>query len=245
MKYGFEEGFTLAMIESAISNGEKSVLFRGRNLIERIRTENLDFTIKHFGRSWIHSIIYAIRTSKARRSFINAGRLKALGVHTPQPMMWGEERNLLQCLGESIYVCEYEEAFSLADLIDSAEKKEVIDGFARFVAMLHEKGIVHRDLNNTNVRVVKNADNSYSFSLIDINRITFYDSTHPAPLDVRFKNLCRFSVFDETFNLFAPKYLAYSGLDARLLTKLNEIKLKHERHTARKKRFKRLFKKKK
>lgn len=99
----------------------------------------------------------------------------------------------------------------------------MLDEFARFTALLHSKGILHHDLNATNVRVTVK-DTKVTFSLIDINRMKFASKAVSFSLQEKLENLTRFSNFDTSYRHFITTYIKYSNLPTEIIKTALEIK---------------------
>lgn len=226
---------------TAINNGNKEIIYKGRNEIIRITFNNCDIVVKQFGKSVKNGIVYSFRKSKAKKSFENALTLLERGILTPRPLMWSERRSRSNYLLESCYICDYVETLSLCEAIDIYNEICIV-AFAEFVASLHEKGILHHDLNNTNVRVKVDSQDRLTFSLIDLNRMTFYESGDKIPIKKRFANICKFSSFDDSFVLFAENYIRFAQIAPGLTKDLFKIKSDHDHAVDRKKKFKSIIK---
>lgn len=211
----------------------EEVIHEGRNRITRLDTPSGPVAVKYFSRSLKNRLIYAIFSSKAERSFLHALELKRRGISTPRPLAYAERRGPLHTLDDSLYICEYEEATDLRDYLEAAP--DAWRNFARFTALLHSKGIVHRDLNNTNVRVRTGADGTPLFSLIDLNRIKFKAEGEEVTGREAYANLVRFSYLTPGFHEFAREYTRLRGLPESVYHEIIRIKEAHERRTSRKK----------
>ncbi len=221
------------------SNGGEVLLHDARNRISRCRLNGRILVKKEFGRTLWSRIIYAIRKSKAQRSFANALELLDRGVATPDPVGYIDWRGVMNTLDRSCYICDYEESVSLYECVVSYGR-ECLSAFAKFVAYLHEKGILHDDLNNTNVRVTRDTNGDFKFSLIDLNRMRFYKHGVMIPLNECFRNICRFSSLDDDYLYFVGQYLFYREMPRRLMSKAIDIKKRHDRRYDFKKRLKKL-----
>lgn len=228
----------LHLPETFVHEGEQ--IFKGRNEIRRIRVGGYDLAVKRFGRlNTFRKIIYFFRSSKARRSFDNAMRLKALGINTPEPSGILEIRNVSGALVDSYYACDF------VDLPPVGEGLKEHDGydrgltraFARFVAFMHDRGIIHRDLNAGNVLYRRTGEFQAEFWLIDINRMTFQHQGRPFPLDICLDNLTRFSSNSEMFNCFISEYVAARKLPGSAVGDAYKIKDTHDRRVDRKKKL--------
>lgn len=218
-----------------------SLIHSGRNKIWRGNADGKDVAIKVYGNSLIKSIIYSTRKTKARRAFENALTLIARDIPTPQPLAFAERRGFINRLTGSVYISMHDETEPLEKYLD-CEDKHVLDEFAHFTATLHNRGILHHDLNATNVRVrVENG--TVAFSLIDINRMKFASERVSLSLHERLENLTRFSRFDASFRYFIMAYIKYSNLPAETIETAIKIKRNHDRKWNSRQRRKHFFKK--
>lgn len=201
--------------------------FRGRNVV-----------VKQFRSDLKSRIVYALFSSKSSRSLRNAVEISRRGIDTPAPVASAEWRGKCHGLLKSYYICEETSTINLAEAFERYGR-EAVESFASFVAELHKKGIRHDDLNNTNVRVTRNADGTLTFSLIDLNRMKLYNG--PVPLARCFRNMCRFSRPDENFKIFLKEYLRVRKLPEHYYDAALAVKLRHEKRVTRKKRLKSLL----
>ncbi len=221
-------------------SGEGERLFKGRNEIRRIRVEGHDLAVKRFGRlNTFRKIIYLFRKSKARRSFENALRLESLGVNTPAPAGVLEIRDASGALADSYYACDFVDLPSVGEGLKEHDgfDRGLTRAFARFVASLHDRGIIHRDLNAGNVLYRRTGEDEAEFWLIDINRMTFSSSGRPFPTDICLDNLTRFSSRTEMFNCFVSEYVAARKLPESTVGDAFKIKDAHDRRVDRKKKL--------
>ena len=225
---------------SAATDEYSEVIYRGRNLIRLIKEPNRAAAVKIFSKSLKNKLIYAIRKSKAKKSFDNALVLINRGIGTPVPYGYIEKRGMFNILLMSEYLCEYDDRLSLHDAIKK-RGRECLAAFAEFVAELHRKGIRHDDLNDSNVRVSV-CENRFSFSLIDLNRMKIYGPNKAVPEKECFRNLCRFCELDNEYIYFVKKYIAAGNLPASSFATIMDIKRKHDKGVERKRQFKKFFK---
>ncbi len=148
------------------------VIFRGRNVV----AVSVDgrMCVKEFKvPGIIKGFIYRyIRAPKAQRAYDNAIRLRALGINTPEPIGVVLVKSRLR-LGRSYYVCRY---LAGADEMRGVEKRAdfpaIARAFAGFIHTLHVNGVYMKDLTMGNV-LFREVKGGYSFSLVDINRMSF------------------------------------------------------------------------
>ncbi len=150
-----------------------------RNEIKIIEHQNYNLCVKAFNKVTVFNrYMYSwFRATKAKRSYETAEILIRKGINTPEPVGYYEETGKWGIMRKSYYVSfcqEYD--WLLADVFEKEipEEKNILTDFAGFLATkLHPEGIWHNDLSSGNVLINRNPDNSYSFSIIDLNRIKF------------------------------------------------------------------------
>lgn len=223
------------------SSARGEVIYSGRNKLIACRHNGQRMVLKHFSSGMKNRLVYSIFKSKARRSFEHATVLAARGIDTPGPVGYAEYRSSFNILADSYYICEYDDKISLVEAVERFGRP-CLAAFAAFVSQLHDRGILHKDLNNTNVRVAPRQD-GFVFSLIDLNRMTIYPAGKQVPLKERFKNLCRFSSYDDDFVFFLREYLHSSHMSETLMSQGIAAKRRHDAHVDFKKKLKHPFRK--
>ncbi|MGQ1947678.1 lipopolysaccharide kinase InaA family protein [Geofilum sp. OHC36d9] len=157
---------------------EGKTIYHIRNEIKIIDHKELKLCVKSFGSpNLFNQLMYAyFRKSKAHRSFDNAIKLNSLHINTPQPVAWIEYRDKKGLIKQSYYLSLYQPhnfTMTTAFRLNGAQQNELIRQFAIYVyEKLHKNGVLHKDLNVGNILVIQTSQN-YSFSLVDINRMTF------------------------------------------------------------------------
>lgn len=229
------------------------VLWEKRNIIKVLNYEddrnNLrKIVIKRFKRlNLIQKVVYAIRKHKARKAYYNALELVKRGVQTPAPVAFVEQRNGLW-LTDAYYICEATGLKSIEGEVDRDDwNHRLATAFGQFVAMLHSKGVLHHDLNDTNVLYGTDPAGNYRFEVIDINRMKFYDCGDDIPEKECIENLTRFTGRIDLFEFVIRAYASARNLkDTEAFAKraIAQKRL-HDLKWRRRKRFSRLFKQKK
>lgn len=215
-------------------------IYSGRNRIFKCEFNGKTIAVKFFSRSLKNRLVYSIFSSKARRSYLYALELKKRGIHTPAPLAYSERRGIFHTLQDSVYICAYEEATELRDYLETGEDAWKV--FAHFAATLHEKGILHGDLNNTNVRLNMGSDGTPDFSLIDLNRIKFNPIGTGAKGYAAYRNLTRFSNLTPQFRIFAAEYARARNLPSSETDQIIAVKMQDNIRVDRKRRRRKLLK---
>lgn len=201
-----------------------TTIFSGRNTIKTMDVdvlggEPLRIVVKHFRKPDIlKKVSYGyFGSTKAERAFDNGVELLKRGISTPQPYAIVEYS---RCgLPQDYYLITSEMVLPpIEDGMPYHENtgpydKEMAAAFGRFIAELHGKGILHHDLNRTNVLYEKDADGKFHFSLIDINRMKFYDAGTMIPLEECMENMTRYTVRYDIFEFVARAYARERGID--------------------------------
>lgn len=224
-----------------LAGGRKgTLLFDGRNKVWLFSHAGHRYTVKQYRRLGpAKAAVYTFfRKNKARRAFYNAMLLTRRGFDTPQPIALIElKRHGLY--RDLYYVSGYTDWPPIRKPLteDKPFDRRMAADFARFVASLHQNGIIHKDLNNTNVLYHRDGQH-YRFMLIDVNRMSFTPDGEAAPVADCLENLTLFANRGEMFDLFAAEYVKARGWDGKHIEDVFKAKARHDRHWQRKKRLK-------
>ena len=240
--YEHLRNFVLALPERFDREG--TLIYDDRNQIKKFVVGDEMVVVKRYRRpNFVQRVAYTFfRPGKARRAFHNGGRLIDLGFSTPVNMAYLEtkHRGLL----------EY--GFLVTGVDDAPPIKERFEGpkpfdrrlaraFAEYAVRLHECGVLHDDLNCSNVQYVDKGEEGFAFSLIDINRMHFTEGW-PALPDCM-ENITRFTYKEDLFDFVARTYIELRGMGQAELDMLYKIKRKHNFSRVRKKFMKKWMKK--
>lgn len=193
-----------------------NMIWNGRNKIKAVDITMDDvkrMVVKRFKcPNFIQNIGYIFRSHKARKSYENGMEMIHRGINTPEPIAFVEFRKGL-FLTDAYYICkELEDCTEIREAFEKEEwDKDVAKALAHFFAQLHKCGILHNDMNNTNILFTRK-DGDISFTLIDINRVTFYDSIQDIPMKERIENMTRFSGRYDLFLFIAKEYASACGI---------------------------------
>ncbi|MBO7546632.1 MAG: glycosyltransferase [Paludibacteraceae bacterium] len=181
----------------------EKVLHSGRNIIY----EQDGLVIKQFAKPGpLKALIYGLFVkSKARRSYEYAGRLLSLGIATPEPVAYKEVR-VCGLLRESYYVSR--KSSCPHTLQEPTLPMSATESIGRFIAKMHEVGILHRDLSPGNILF----DDNGHVEVIDLNRIAW----RRRPLDFRTgcQNFERLNIGREALTAMGKAYAEARGFDS-------------------------------
>ena len=197
-------------------NFKGKILVNGqRNAIKLFEVEGITLNIKSFKRpNLINKIVYRyFRKSKARRSFEFASKLMEMQIGTPQPVAFFENYDFVG-LKESYYACEHlENVFEFREIVqnEAFENRDfIIRKFTQFTFEMHEKGIEFLDHSPGNTLIYKNTDGSYSFFLVDLNRMQFHETID---FKTRMKNLSKITHKKDMIAVMSNEYAKLSNGD--------------------------------
>ena len=207
----------LEIIENFDSRG--TIFIAGnRNSIKLFDFENKIINIKSFKiPNFFNKIIYSFfRKSKAFRSYDFAQKLTQMGIGTPTPIAYYEQKGILG-LGKSFYISEHLE-FDLMfrDLVENQDypnSDEILKQFTAFSFKMHQNGIEFLDHSPGNTLIVKNG-NLYKFYLVDLNRMSFHKNMD---FQLRMKNLSRLTPHIEMIKKISVAYAMLSGENENLI----------------------------
>ena len=198
----------------AVFADEGTILWNKRNKIKAYTIPPEDdadaqtrIVVKRFRHlNFIQQIIYTFRRHKALRAFLNGMELCNRGIDTPEPIACVEVKKGLW-LKDSFYLCGETNLSSIEGQTDRPDwNRDLASAFAQYAATLHGKGVLHNDLNDTNVLYRLSHDGSYHFSVIDINRMKFFPSGSSIPLKECIENLTRFTGRLDLFEYVIRQY---------------------------------------
>lgn len=160
-------------------NGEGKTLYVGRNVVKAFSPDGVTLVVKRFKRpNIVQAVAYTFfKKSKAERAFLFARMIRERGFNTPHEVAFIEIKHngLLQ---DSFFVSTSCTLPPLSELLRRPDfSRNVAAQLGRYVAKLHEKGVLHGDLNLTNILYDMASDGLCTFWLIDTNRSVFKQPT--------------------------------------------------------------------
>jgi tRNA A-37 threonylcarbamoyl transferase component Bud32 len=114
-------------------------------------------TKQYIHRGFFHSLRHTIKRSRALRGWLNGHRLLNLGIPTPKPLAYLEQRKGL-LVWESYLVTEYVDGRNLSDLeqdtnVPQQQLSGIIGQIEEFLERLEKHRISHGDLKHTNILI--------------------------------------------------------------------------------------------
>ncbi len=220
-KYDAKDGFKnlVKNIKKYFASSDV-IMHEARNKLKIINYNNTKLVVKSFKiPNIINRIIYAyIRDGKAKKSFFNGIKLTKLNVVTPQPIGYIEfyKYGLLQ---KSFAISVFQPYdFLIREPLYNDKflaRITIIKCFVNFTYQLHQQNIYHKDYSAGNILVFKN-NNTYSFSVVDINRIQFKKIN----LYLAMKNFNKLWANSNTLTIIAKEYAKISNYNEKKCLKI-------------------------
>lgn len=160
-------------------DSEGTMLYKGRNTVKSFNVDGCTLVVKHYKRpNPIQRVAYSFfKKSKAARAYIFAAMLRQKGFNTPHEVAYLELGNGI-LMSDSYFVSESCMLPPLSNLLRCEDfNHDIADALAQLLADMHAKGVLHGDLNLTNILYDKTKDGGFSFWLIDTNRSKFRQPT--------------------------------------------------------------------
>ena len=160
-------------------NSQGKTLFHKRNHVKRMQApDGTILIVKRYKRpNLLQRIAYTcVRPTKARRAYEYALRFRQLGVDTPQPVAYIEQKQG-PLFADGYYISLENQHHTCAVLRDRTYHAyaQLMPAFTQFILQLHQKGILHGDTNLSNFFYQETDPelHTYHFSAIDLNRTKF------------------------------------------------------------------------
>lgn len=188
------------------------LLYRGRNTVKRYQVDGLSVVVKRYKHpNFIQRIAYTFfKSSKTERAYKFAALLRSKNIDTPHEVAYIEtKRHGLFTTGYFISLNCDDPATSVLLSIDNFDHP-LANALSKFLVELHEKGVLHGDLNLTNILYHIEEPDKYHFVLIDTNRSIFKYPNQKECLD----NLKRLTHKRELLIYIISLYAQHRGWDA-------------------------------
>lgn len=228
----------LVQVPRLFADNQGEVLYKGRNEIRLFEVEGVKLVVKRYKKhDIIKTLAYSFfRKNKARRSYENAVSLRQRSFQTPREVAYMECKTA-GLITQVYYVCAYTGSEPIRPrLIEQEPFDETLaTAYARYVASLHEAGVLHRDLNPTNVLFITSPTTQYTFELIDINRMQFFDG--PVPKAECMENLTLFYWLTPAYRFILNEYARQRGWTENDIAEAIRVKERHDRRWVRRKKI--------
>ena len=217
---------TLLNIQDVFNSSGNSI-HKARNELKIINLNGIKCVVKSFKVPHIiNKVAYTFfREGKAKKSYLNAIKLMELEVNTPEPIGIIEFFDF-GLISESYFISVYEPYdFTIREVFHHKVENhtEVLKEFVKFTYEIHQKNVWHVDYSLGNILITKQEDNSFKFSLVDINRMEFKNISPKEGL----KNFNKFWAKDDNDLItIAKTYALLANLDEEnaIKTVVNEAK---------------------
>ena len=206
-----------------------NTIYARRNILKKATEKDTALVIKSFQTPHLlNRIIYSnFRNSKARRSYEYALKLRDLGINTPQPIGYYEEKHGL-LFSSSYYVCCLSPCrHTINDLVlhtDFPERESILADLALFTARLHENGILHLDYSAENI-LMDRKDGKTMLELVDLNRMRFCH----VGISAGCRNFERLNLDADSLQLLAKVYAQARHFDEETCVR-NILKMRWHKH---------------
>lgn len=224
----------LVQMPRLFDDNQGELLYRGRNQVRSFEVDGRKLVVKRFKRNDIvKAMVYTLfRKNKARKSYENAMLLRQRGFTTPHEVAY-MERRIAGLVTQVYYVCAYTDSEPIRPRLIEQEPfdKWLAVSYARYVASLHEAGVLHCDLNPTNVLV----DTDGHFELIDINRMQFFDGAVPKAECM--ENLTLFYWLTPAYRFILNEYARQRGWTEADVAEAIRVKEVHDKRWIRRKKI--------
>lgn len=190
-----------------------------RNKIKIFEFDTVTLNIKSFKKpNLLNQIVYRyLRKSKAQRSFEYATLLEKYHIGTPTPIAFYENTSFFG-LKDSYYVCKHlNNVVEFREIVENENfenRDEIIRQFTRFTCNMHEQGVEFLDHSPGNTLIKKNDDKTYSFFLVDLNRMKFHKSLD---FTTRMKNLSKITHKKDMIVTMSNEYALITGEDEKVI----------------------------
>lgn len=190
------------------------VLHGGRNTVKRFSRPDTNWVVKHYKRpNLIQRIAYTFfKPSKAERAYRYAQILQERGIDTPDGIAYIELKSH-GLLSDCYFISpECTDRPIFPELVETPDyDRTLADELATFFVEMHRKGILHGDLNLSNILYRKEADGKLHFTVIDTNRSQFKDSLSRHEC---LHNLMRVTHRRDLLDYIVRQYAALRGWEA-------------------------------
>ncbi len=168
-------------------------LYNGRNIVKSFVINGQELIVKRFKKlSFFRALLYLGRTSKATRAYRYGLEILKRGVITPEPVAVINKRHGI-LLHDSYFISLPLHRPDMTFIRNKDFDRHEAKMLAAFVYELQQRGILHGDMNMTNILLAdSNAVNPLErYAIIDTNRSVILPQGKQPTIRQRAKNLMR------------------------------------------------------
>lgn len=125
----------------------------GASTVALIKFEGRDYVLKRYNiKGFVHGLKRLFRPSRAHKSWRSAATLLALGIATPRPCLFVEERLLWVLRRRAWFLCEYVPGINLLEQLQPGEGQvsRVLAEFRHLFHVMREYNVSHGDMKASN-----------------------------------------------------------------------------------------------
>lgn len=160
---------------------EGTLVYQARNTLKAITIDGITLNVKSYRPPHlINRVAYAyLRSTKAERSYRYALLLLSRGIPTPQPVAYIIQRDTLGVTHSYYITLQLTNVFEFRDLrrLNPPDLNPILIAFTRFTHHLHQLGIHFIDHSPGNTLIRRETDGTYTFYLVDLNRLRLHHLT--------------------------------------------------------------------
>lgn len=199
---------------------EGTLVYQARNTLKAITVDGITLNVKSYRPPHlVNRVAYAyLRPTKAERSYRYAQLLLSRGIPTPRPVAYIVQRDTLGVTHSYYISLQLHDVFEFRDLrrLNPPDLEPILLAFTRFTHHLHQLGIHFIDHSPGNTLIHREPDGTYTFYLVDLNRLRL---RHLTPL----QGLRNFRLLNATppmIRVIATEYARLTRQDPDEMTRL-------------------------
>lgn len=186
---------------------EGDMLHEGRNKVKAMRWDDVDVVVKNYKKpNFFLKLQFAfLYNCKAKKAYKYANLFNQAGLHSPVPVAYAIIGRW-PMIKDSYFACLPVEGMPLKEIL-TVDNADLIHMLARELVRMHAAGLMHGDLNLTNIYI----DESHIFRFIDTNRTKIKNNPNQKACA---ENLMRLTHDRKLLKSIASEYAVLRGWDA-------------------------------
>lgn len=188
------------------------LIYNKRNCVKRFVVNGQTLIVKRFKRPHlIQRLVYTFfKKTKAERAYLYAGIFRQRGFQTPHEVAFIEQQKMGLFLDSWFVSTECSDPSLLEVMNKNGFAPDAAKKVAQLLTDLHKKGILHGDLNLSNILYHRTETGDWQFTLIDTNRSRFISNPNRTTC---LENLKRLSHNQELLKYVVQKYAILRNWD--------------------------------